>query len=155
MEENVRLIQQLDRARDALQSALTGIPAQQEIYPGWTVKHLLAHFTGWDEVTVVALRAHIAGEDPGPPTASDIEQYNTEAIAARESFSDEQVARECEKVREQLKTLIANMPPAKLADPLLFPWGPTGTVAQIVAIFAEHELEHAQEIEGMNYSSKE
>ncbi|HET89624.1 MAG TPA: DinB family protein [Chloroflexi bacterium] len=146
MEEKTRLIQQLDQARDEMRAVLTGIGPRQEIYPGWTIKHVLAHITGWDEVSVAALHAHVAGDDPSPPMAQDIEQYNTEAVAARESLSYEDVVRECERVREQLKTLIMDMPPAKLAEPLLFPWGPTGTVAQLVNVFANHELEHAREI---------
>jgi hypothetical protein len=39
------------------------------------------------------------------------------------------------------------MPPEKFKGSLLFPWGRRGTIARLVAIFADHEEEHAKEIQ--------
>jgi hypothetical protein len=142
-----RLIQQLDQARDRLQTLLANIDTEREIYPGWTIKHVLAHIAGWDDATIASLRAHVKGDQPGTPAVRGIDYYNAQSVATREALSYEQVIREWELARDELKTIIQEMPEDKLAEPLLFPWGQTGTIAQIIAIFASHETEHAEEIE--------
>jgi uncharacterized protein (TIGR03083 family) len=117
-----------------------------EIYPGWTIRHVLAHITGWDEVTTVSLRAHAGGDEPGAPVTEGIDVYNAQAVATREALSYEQIVKEWELARDELKSVIREMPPSKLDEALLFPWGPTGSIAQLVAIFVEHEEDHAREI---------
>jgi len=147
MDEKTRLIQQLDAARAKMQAVLVDLDTSMEIYPGWTIKHVLAHIAGWDDVTIAALRAHLADVQPDTPAVRGIDFYNAQSVAEREALSYAQIAREWELAREELKDLINGMSPEKLEKPLLFPWGRSGTVAQIVAIFASHEEEHAAEIE--------
>lgn len=149
MEEKKRYIKRLDTAHTNMQAELAGIDVQMEIYPGWTVKHVLAHITGWDDAVTTSLRAHADGDEPGAPAAEGIDAYNAQTVATREALNYEQVVKEWELAREQLKTVINEMPPEKLEAELLFPWGGRGTIAQIVAIFAHHEDEHAHEIQAL------
>jgi hypothetical protein len=146
MEERERLIQQLDRARQAMRAALAGIDTEREIYANWSVKHLLAHITGWDQVATATLRAHASGEEPGEPTLQDINAVNDEFVASREALDYKQVAEEWKRVRQELETVIQEMPEDRFQVSMLFPWGEHGTVSQIVNIFSEHEEEHAVEI---------
>ncbi len=146
MEEKIRLIQQLDAARTKIQAVLVDIDQQMEIYPGWTIKHILAHITGWDDAVIASLRAHAGGDEPGTPATEGADAYNTESVATREALSYDRISREWELARDQLKAVLDEMPPEKFAEPLLFPWGETGTIAQVVGIFSHHEDEHAEEI---------
>jgi hypothetical protein len=146
MEEKKRLIQQLDQARETMQAVLADVNTQMEIYPTWTIKHVLAHITGWDEATTSSLRAHAGGEEPAAPAVRGIDFYNAQSVATREALSYEQIVKEWELAREDFKAAIDEIPEEIFNEPLLFPWGQTGTIARIVAIFSSHEEEHAKEI---------
>ena len=146
MNKRTRLIQQLDRAREEMRAVLAGVDHRQEFYPGWAVKQVLAHISAWDDVTTAALRAHARGEEPAPLDVRDIDAYNAQAVAAREALSTDQVVAEWELAREQLKAAINGLSAEKLIEPLLYPWGGSGTVAQIAGIMAHHEEEHVREM---------
>jgi hypothetical protein len=149
MDERTRLIQQLDRAHEKMRAALADVDTQMEIYPCWTIRHVLAHLAGWDDSSIASLRAHAAGDVPATPASRGINVYNAQSVETRESLSYEQTFKEWELTRDQLRTVLNEMPPEKLAQPLVFAWGSTGTVAELVAIFAEHEEEHAEEIQNL------
>jgi uncharacterized protein (TIGR03083 family) len=149
------LIQQLDHARQAMQALVAEIDTQMECYPGWTAKHLLAHIAGWDDAAASSLRAHAGGREPATPAVQGIDAYNAESVATRETLGYEHIVQEWELAREQLKAAILEMPEDLLDEPLLLPWGGTGTVAQIVAIFAHHEREHAEEIRALIHCPKD
>ncbi len=149
MKEAEHLIEDLDRARERMRAVVDRIDPEMEVYPGWTMKHVLAHIAGWDDATAASLRAHLGGEEPGTPAVRGIDYYNAESVATREALSYEQVLREWELAREQVRALLREMPPGKFEKPILSAWGRTGTVAQLIAIFVHHEIEHAEEIEGM------
>jgi hypothetical protein len=146
MEERTRLIQQLAGARDKMRALLADVDTRSEIYPHWTIKQVLAHIAGWDDACVASLRAHAAGNEPGVPAARGINPYNAQSVETREPLSYDQVVKEWELARGQFETAINEMPPEKFGERFVFPWGPTGTIAELVAIFAEHEEEHAEEI---------
>jgi hypothetical protein len=148
-EEKARMIQQLDQARQIMRELLAELDTQTECYPGWTAKHLLAHIAGWDDATSSSLRAHAGGQQPATPAVEGIDAYNAESVATREALSYDQIVQEWELAREQLKAAVLDMPDDLLDTPLVCPWGDIGTIAQIVAIFANHEREHAEEIHAL------
>ncbi len=151
MDEKNRLIAELDGGRERLTSVLARVESKQEIYPGWTVKELLAHIAGWDDASVAALKAHAGGDEPGTPAARGIDFYNAQTVSTRASLRFAQVSREWEVSRDQLKAAIQEMPAEKLFEPVIFPWAKEGTIAQLVAILASHEEEHAEEIESLTF----
>ena len=146
MDEKIQLIQQLDQARRELEAVLAGMAPHTEIYPNWTLKELLAHLTGWDEAVTSSLRAHAGGQEPAAPATLGIDVYNAESVETRLAISLEQTLQECQLAREQLKAALDDLPPEKFDEPLLFPWGPTGKVRQLIRVFVHHDLEHAEEI---------
>ena len=154
-EKKERLIQQLDQARQAMRALVAELDTQMECYPGWTAKHLLAHIAGWDDAAASSLRAHAGGEEPATPAVQGIDVYNAESVATREALSYSHIVHEWELAREQLKVAILEMPDDILEKPLLLPWGGMGTAAQIVAIFASHEKEHAEEIHTLIHRSND
>jgi len=141
------LIRQLDEARAQLLAALANLDTKTEIYPPWKLKELLAHLSGWDEATIASLQAHVGGGEPLTPAARGIDFYNAESVATREALSYEQVAKELKVTRDRLKAVILDIPPDKFEQPLVFAWGPKGSVARLVAVFVHHERAHAREIE--------
>ncbi len=147
MDEREELIQELDQSRGVLLELLSGIPADSEIYSGWTLRQFYAHLTGWDAVVTASLREHAAGRSPAAPVLNGIDAYNAESIHTRETLDDEHILKEWEQAREELKAAIRDVPPERLNVPLLFPWGRTGSVRQLVEVLVEHEgEEHASEL---------
>ena len=146
MEERTRLIQQLASAREKMRAVLADVDTHREIYPHWTIKQVLAHIAGWDDACIASLRAHQAGYEPGAPAARGIDFYNAQSVETREPLSYDQVVKEWELARNQLETVIHEMPPEKFKESFVFPWGRTGTIAQLVVVFVEHEEEHVVEI---------
>ena len=145
MDERMQLIEQLDQARQMMRKVVDQIDPNMEIYAGWTIKHLLAHITGWDDSTISCLEAHIAGDAPSTPAARGIDYYNSQTVETRQFLDLDHVIREWEFTRERLKELILEMPGDKFEQTLVVAWGSKGTVRELVDIFSEHEEEHAVE----------
>jgi uncharacterized protein (TIGR03083 family) len=147
MDKREEIIQRLDTARAVLHELLAQIPAETEIYPGWTLRHFYAHLTGWDDAVTASLRAHAAGQTPATPAVKGIDAYNAESVATRSTLDYDRILREWHVVREQLKTALRELPLEKLDEPVLYPWGPTGSVEKMVGVLIWHEgEEHADEL---------
>jgi hypothetical protein len=146
MDEGERLIEQLGKARSAMQRALSCVETEREICPGWTIKEILAHIAGWDEVGTSTVRAHIAGETLPPLEVRGIDAYNAYLIARTETLTHEEMVQAWRLARRQFTDALAEAPPEKLKDRAHFPWGETGNIARLVSILVEHEREHATEI---------
>jgi hypothetical protein len=146
MEEKAALIHDLDEARQKLQAELLDLDEQMPIYPGWTIKHLLAHLIGWDEASTATLRAYAQGLTPPTLAVGSFDDYNAKSVAAGERLSYDLIAKEWELARDQLKAALLDVPDEKIAEPLLFSWGATGTLRELVTIYAGHEVEHAEEL---------
>jgi hypothetical protein len=145
----MQLIQQLEGARQGLRAALEAIDPKLEICPGWTSKEMLAHIAGWDQLTIPSLHAHAAGIESGAPAAGDFDLVNAEFIEGYQAFSYSQMVSEFELEREKLQTVLQEMPEEKFDEPFLFPWGERGTIADLVAILAGHDEEHAKELQSL------
>jgi len=141
------LIQHLDAAREVLHELLAQIPPETEIYPGWTLRQFYAHLTGWDEAVTASLRAHAAGHTPATPAVKGIDAFNAESVAARSTLEYDRLVREWRLAREELKAALRELPLEKLDEPVVYAWGPTGSVEQMIEVFIWHEgTEHAGEL---------
>ena len=143
----IELMDWFDDVREEMRSALEGIDPGQEIYPGWEIKETIAHITGWEEVTIKSLRALNAGGAPYRLPPKSIAAHNEDLLAARADMSYEEVLREWEGIRAGLKAEIANLSEGDFEKWIIFPWGPQGTVRDMLAIIANHEGEHARELD--------
>jgi uncharacterized protein (TIGR03083 family) len=150
VDEKERLIQQLDKAREAIRAALARTDPQTVVNPGWKTQELLAHLAGWDAVTSDALCGHAAGVRLGTPAKGGIDAYNARSVEARRGLSYEQAVADWEQAHDGLRQAVAELPAEKLTEKLVFPWGGKGTVARIVAIMTEHEREHARELQTLS-----
>jgi len=146
MDEGERLIERLERSRNAMRRALSSMDRQREICPGWTIREILIHIAGWDEVGTSTLRAHITGDLPAPIEIQDIDTYNSYLVSGHEALTLEEVIRYWRRTRREMVDALEQMPPEKFQERAQFPWGETGTITRLVSILDEHEREHAVEI---------
>lgn len=150
MDEKERLIEELDKSRQLFYTVvdkINKIDRDMIIYPPWTIKHVLAHLTGWDDATTSSLRAHASGQDQVTPAAEGFDIYNAYSVSTREELDYDHTCREWDLARTELKDMIQAMPPEKFEEKLIYPWGQLGTISKLVAVMYEHEAEHAEEIE--------
>ena len=94
-----------------------------------------------------SLRDHAVGKIPATPVVNGINAYNAESVATRETLDLEHIVKEWRLARTQLKAALRDFPLERLHEPLIFPWGHTGSVSELIRIFVEHEgEEHAAEL---------
>jgi hypothetical protein len=141
----------LDRLNEARAQVLVLLPQAEanhgmEIYPGWMLKEMLAHMTGWDDAVIASLRAHITGKEPGTPADRGVDEYNERTVDTREALDYRHIRQEWEATRRDLVNIIETMPEEKYLQPLVLPWGETGSVDDLLNIFIHHEHEHAGHI---------
>ena len=147
MDEREELIRELDQSRQVLVDLLADIPPDIEVYPGWTLREFYAHLTGWDDVVTTSLREHAAGRIPATPVVHGIRAYNAESVRTRETLDYDHIVKEWKLAREELRATIRDFPIERLDEPVLFPWGQTGSVRRLVEVFVHHEgTEHADEL---------
>ena len=140
------LIPSLDEARSQLEMLIPKVDKAKEIYPRWTIKQLLAHIAGWDDAVIVSLRAHLDGKASATPADRGVDFYNAQSVEARENLDYEQTYREWQASRLTLKSVILTAPEDKFVGLICTPWSEKATLSQIIAIFSEHEREHAADI---------
>jgi hypothetical protein len=140
------LLHRLDEARKNMEDLVQGSDPEKEIYPGWTIKDMLAHITGWDEVLIDALRAHGLGLPPSVPSIHSLDKYNEFTVSSREKLTCDQILKEFRLKRQELHEIIEQLPKGKFLEPVIIPWGKETSVNKLVDIFYYHEKEHAHDI---------
>ncbi len=149
MSDRDRLIGELRAVRDEMHAVVALVDPKREISPGWTIKQVLAHIAGWDEVVNASLRAHLGCSELGSYAISGIDTYNDEAVAARERLSLDEVIADWNLARRELIALVREIPEGRWDEPHLYAWGERGTVSSELEIFIQHEREHASEIRAL------
>lgn len=140
------LIERLSYTREGLEAALADAPTDREIYKGWTIKQLMDHIAGWDDVIIEALQTHAHNEPVKPTVLRGINAYNAQTTTSRESLSLEQSRSEFHTTRLALIQALNELPDEKFNAALTFPWGESGTVAYLIEIFVEHEEHHGSHV---------
>jgi hypothetical protein len=144
--ERSDLLSRLDQTRQSIEDILTKIDRTKYIYPGWTIKEMLAHMTGWDDATIDSLRAHVVGHPPSLDAIRSLNEYNAHTVSSRNDLDYDHVLKEWRLTRQVLRTLIEQMPEDKFVEPVIVPWGDTATVTYLVDMFRDHEEEHTNDI---------
>ena len=147
MTTKMQFVKRLTRAHEEVRALLPDIDIHMEIYPGWTIKEMLAHLAGWDDAMILALRAYIAGDTPPTPANRGIDAYNAQTVAERSNLNYDQIVREWEWVREQLIPILYQIKEEELETIIVAPWGPSMTITQMLNIIIHHEEEHAEVIQ--------
>jgi hypothetical protein len=140
------LLHHLDETRQSIEELLPKIDPAGEIYPGWTIKEMLAHMTGWDDATIDSLRAHVIGHPPALEAIRSLDEYNARTVTSRHDLDYDKVLKEWRLTRQVLRTIIEQLPDEKFVEPLIVPWGDKATVTFLVDMFRDHEEVHAGDI---------
>jgi len=140
------LLRRLDETRSNIEDLLPEVDPFKEIYPSWTIRHLLAHMTGWDDATIDALRPHVVDHPASVPAICSLDEYNSSTVTSRKDLDYEHVLKEWRLTRQVLRTIIEQLPEDKLFSPVVVPWGEKSTVTYLVEMFRDHEQEHIRDI---------
>lgn len=148
MTQAEELTRKLDQAHEKMAGLLPRIEPcrEREICPGWTIKEVLAHLTGWDDLVIVFLEAFARGDQPATPAFRSIDEYNAGTVSARSHLDYPRVQEEWQRTRLHLRQALQQMPPEKFGQTFLLLMGEKGTIADLLKIFIEHDAEHAAQI---------
>jgi hypothetical protein len=139
------LLAEIDQVRTGMGKVVQEIDTKLMIYPGWTIKEMIAHITAWEVVIQKAFQAYIAGDPPYFLREQDFDIFNEEAVDFRSSWSLEQVLQEWRDVRKNLINTIHKLKETDLLVEMVLPWGSERTVAELIEIIGEHEGDHMEE----------
>jgi len=140
------LLHRLDEARSKIEKILPKIDPIKEIYPGWTIREVLVHMCGWDDATIVCLRAQVAGHSPATPADQGVDAYNNLILSSHQNQDFEHVIKEWKLTRQLLRTTIEHLPEQEYSNLVIVPWGEKISMTDLVEIFHDHEERHVQEI---------
>jgi hypothetical protein len=148
MSKTDKLIQRLDEARGEVIALLPRVELlhEKEIYPKWTIKEMLAHMTGWDDLVIEFVGAFSRGEQPYTPAYRMIVEYNDESVETREPLDYHQTHAEWQSTRERLRKSLRSFPDERFDQIFLLPWGDKGTVTDLVDVFIHHDSTHFKHI---------
>jgi hypothetical protein len=146
MSEVNDLIQRIDIVRSEMKVVVEGTDPNLEIFPGWTIKEVLVNITSWEIVIHKAILAFRAGDPPYFLREQDFDLFNKNEVEKRSEWGLEQVIREWEEEREDLKKTILKLKETDLPIEMVLPWGSDRTVYELIEIIEEHEFEHMEDI---------
>jgi hypothetical protein len=148
-------IHRLNETRVIFEDLLPGINVENEIYPGWTIKDVLVHMTGWDDVVIASLRAAVAGRILAISAGMGVDEFNKGFLNSSLDLDFDRVVKDWHMARQILLTVIDYMPEEDIVKPVMVPWGEKLMMKDLVEIFHDHENTHAQEIsEWLNHPDK-
>lgn len=151
MREHQQLLDWMDEVRVDMGAQMETIPSSAEICPGWTVKEVLGHISGWEIITRKAIQNYLKDGPPFLLETMDVDACNADMVQERKAWSLEETVKEWEESRAGLKAAIMELDEEDFAEEILFPWGPEGTIQEMLEVIVEHEEWHAQEISRFQY----
>ena len=137
----------LERSHSQWENLLPHVNPAQELYPGWTIRQLLAHLTGWDENTLATLTAHQNPKAPHAPEANDFDEFNARAVSSREALDLNAVLQEWRTTRLKLVSLLREMPEESYRTTLITSWGERLSVPGLIQVFIDHEASHVRDLQ--------
>jgi len=137
------LLSRLQESRDELLSAIRGLPEDKLtalLASDWSVKDIMGHIASWDEFSAGDLRRIARGRLPclAAFREGEVDDWNAFLMRPRRLFPLPQILAEFEEARAEMLAALNDLP-----EPLLA----RGTmVRNIVAVFANHEKDHARQV---------
>ena len=141
----------LAESRQALHQAIEGLSEEEmtqvQVEGVWTVKDVLGHIASWEETCLEPLRRYADG---GPFEVQVIEDYlawNDEQAARKRDVPLDAILDELATVRQGLVEAANRLPARQWEQRVPFSWGGRGTIAEVLDVFYQHELEHVRHIQ--------
>jgi len=139
-------IKQLEDARRHLTALVDQAPTDKQIYPNWTIKQYIDHISGWDDAMVEALEAHAKNKPVPQSAARGIDAYNAQTVSTRETLDLTRSRSEFIAGHARVIQTLRDLPDEKFNQPLIFPWGESGTIKDFIDIFVGHDKEHTEHL---------
>jgi len=148
LEDKKRLLELLSQSHAATRSALEGIDPEIRVYPDsdWRIRDIIGHIATWDREVAKSLRAFRVGKEYAIPD-HDETAFNEQAVLGQRELTTQQLFEEWEQAREEFMQAVEDIPLDQFPGDLLYPWGDErGTIAHLVEMMVEHDVEHRDEI---------
>lgn len=155
MSQREELIDILESSHAKILSLLNEVDIQREIYPLWTVREIMAHLAGWDDLVIKHIQTLVDAHAPAAPAIKGINAYNATSLASREDLDYDQVLKEYIQNRQALLKLLRDVPAEMISVQYAVPWGGEENLEEVVNIFGPHELEHAEDMQSLIAQARE
>ena len=114
----------------------------------WTVKDVIGHLTDWEKVGVHGLLQVATGHSSNFDTViDDFDTFNSQKAALRRGQSWAFVWSDFNETRQKMLDLLEQIPDEMMSRPFQAAWGSQATPYYFATIFAEHEMEHAADVQ--------
>jgi hypothetical protein len=148
LKDKQRLLELLTKTHTAPRAILEGIDLTLRVYPdsNWRIRDIIGHVATWDRQTANSLRAYGLGQEYAIPNL-DEDSFNEQEVLRQQEMTTQQIFEEWELAREDFKRAIEEIPLDQFPGDLLYPWGDErGTIAHLVKMMTDHDVEHRDEI---------
>ncbi len=148
LEDKRQLIELLTQTHAAIQATVEGIDLEMGVYPdsGWRIRDIIGHIATWDRQVAKSLRAFRVGKEYAIPDLDET-AFNEQDVLGQQELITQQLFEEWEQAREEFKEAVEEIPLDQFPGDLLYPWGnERGTIARLVEMMTEHDVEHRNEI---------
>jgi uncharacterized damage-inducible protein DinB len=141
----------LAESRQTLHQAIEGLSEEEmtqvQVEGVWTVKDVLGHIASWEETCLEPLQRYADG---GPFEVQVIEDYmawNDEQAARKRDVPLDAILDELATIRQGLVEAASRLSAGQWKQRVPFSWGGRGTIAEVLDVFYQHELEHVRSIQ--------
>jgi len=141
----------LAESRRALHQAIEGLSEEEmtqvQVEGVWTVKDVLGHIASWEETCLEPIRRYADG---GPFEVQVIEDYmawNNKQAARKRDVPLDAILDELATIRQGLVEAASGLSAGQWKQRVPFSWGGRGTIAEVLDVFYQHELEHVRSIQ--------
>ncbi len=147
-EDKRRLLELLAQTHAATRAKLAGINLDLPVYPdsGWRIRDIIGHIATWDRQVAKSLDAYRLGKEYAIPNLDET-NFNEQTVLGQQEMTAQQIFEEWEQAREDFKQAVEEISLDQFPGDLLYPWGDErGTIAHLVKMMTEHDVEHRDEI---------
>jgi len=141
----------LAESRQTLHQAIEGLSEEEmtqvQVEGVWTVKDVLGHIASWEETCLEPIRRYADG---GPFEVQVIEDYmawNNKQAARKRDVPLDAILDELATIRQGLVEAASGLSAGQWKQRVPFSWGGRGTIAEVLDVFYQHELEHVRSIQ--------
>jgi hypothetical protein len=152
------LLETMRGLREELERVVAAVDEERMTQPGsfgtWSFKDVLAHLTGWRQVTAERLEAGLRGKEPVFPWPAhldedhDLDEINRWFDETNRAKPLAEVLRESRETFARVEDAIAALPEEDLLQPDRFPWlaGHALGPAVVRGTYEHYHLDHKPEI---------
>jgi uncharacterized protein (TIGR03083 family) len=150
---------QLRHSRDSVLATLEGLSEadllDNNCCDGWSVKDVLAHLAAWEGRILNGARHLIDAAQPAPRPIDSITGWNDEMAAYHAERSWPEVQANFIETRQELNDFLDELQREDWKQRGPYPWpDDQGTLAELITVIAEHDVEHTPELEQWHNQKK-